>query len=684
MLAEVAAGTINVQSIESSKPSPFAATLLFNYTANFLYEGDAPHAERQTAALTLDLDQLRELLGQADFRAVLDAAAFAEMAPRLQRLGERYSIRHADALHEALLQLGDLSEAEVRERCARESATEEHLGEAWRNWLDELQRAGRVAEVELAGERRFIAAEDVARYRDATGATPPSGLAAALLEPVANPLGDLVSRYARTHLPFRADQAAARFGVGVGAVIDALQELASRERVVEGEFTPDRLGREWCDADVLQRLKQISLARARRQVEPVDSATVTRFLIDWHGIAKPRQDLDGLLDTIEQLQGLPLAASLVESEILAARVADYQASDLDELLAAGEVVWQGCESVGAADGRVALFLADDAPRLATTGPEIDDELESSIVALLEQEGAVRFETIHERLGGFRNDLVAALWRLVWSGVVTNDTFYSVAVAFATLKVRGAAVRAAMRMSGRGVGSVRDAPNVSPEARGDGCCSRPKQMPPLRQSGRPRWRISLSRGTALSREKRSRLNGFREGFRHFIQSIVPWKRQGDCGAGSSLRIKGLRNSAQPQAADLLRRHRDGDEESATRILAATDPANPYGALIRWPPTPSEAPSPQRTIGARVFVCDGRLIGYLNRTGRHLTTFIPSDQSNHSIARTSLVAALAALAQSRPPVYLEQIDGRDAALCTELLPALKAAGFTQTHRAVMHAG
>ena len=297
-----------VHVVETRKPSPFAASLLFSYVANFLYDGDAPLAERRAQALTIDQDQLRELLGEADLRELLDADAIAEVEEIAQCLAETYRARSADGIHDLCLRLGDLS----REELARRVASADLLPH-----VDRLVRSRRLLELRIAGERRLIAAEDAARYRDGLGIPLPPGLAVALLEPVAHPVLELVRRFARTHGPFTLREAAERFALDAEAVEDALRQLAHEGRVLEGGFRPGGLHREWCDAEMLRLIRRKSLARLRREVEPVEQHTLARFLTHWQGLLAPRRsghgNLDGLLDAIESLQGAPLPASLVET-----------------------------------------------------------------------------------------------------------------------------------------------------------------------------------------------------------------------------------------------------------------------------------------------------------------------------------------------------------------------------------
>ncbi len=350
---------LRVHVVETRTPSPFAASLLFSYVANFLYDGDAPLAERRAQALTIDQDQLREFLGEADLRELLDADAIAEVEEAAQCLPENYRARTADGIHDLCLRLGDLTRAELARRVSHPSVLES---------VDRLVRSRRLLELRIAGERRLIAAEDAARYRDALGIPLPPGLPTALLEPVAQPVLELVRRFARTHGPFTLREPAERFALDPAVIENALRQLAHEGRILEGGFRPGGLHREWCDAEILRQIRRKSLAKLRREVEPVEQHTLARFLTHWQGLLAPRRSghvhLDALLDAIESLQGAPIPASLLETSILPARIADYAPAGLDTLIAAGEVAWAGVEPIGERDGRIALFLADKLPLLA--------------------------------------------------------------------------------------------------------------------------------------------------------------------------------------------------------------------------------------------------------------------------------------------------------------------------------
>ena len=418
VLGRVAAGGIRVVTVDTETPSPFASSLLFAYTANFIYDGDAPLAERRAQALLVDQAQLRDLLGDIELRELLDARVIAEVEAQLQRTAASCRAKGADGVHDLLLRVGDLTRDELAARSASNAAARS---------VGELVAVRRVVEVSVARRPRFIAVEDAARYRDGLGTRLPAGLPAALLEPVADPLGDLVLRFARTHGPFTTGEAAARFGVSTDVAAAALGRLVSRGRVLQGTFTPGRTGREWCEGDVLRLIRQRSLARLRRQVEPVSAAALGRFSVTWHGLLAKRTGADALLDAVEQLQGAPVAASLLERDVLPARLDGYRPSDLDLLCSAGEVVWVGVGALGERDGRVALYLTDHAASLLPPVPdagELDDRARL-IVEHLRREGASFFPAIHETCGGgYPGETVATLWDLTWRGVIANDTFHA--------------------------------------------------------------------------------------------------------------------------------------------------------------------------------------------------------------------------------------------------------------------
>ncbi|MGB6131986.1 MAG: crosslink repair DNA glycosylase YcaQ family protein, partial [Acidobacteriaceae bacterium] len=410
---------IQVHVVDTQKPSPFAASLLFGYVGNYIYEGDAPLAERRAAALSIDQSQLRELLGDADLRELLDPIAISDVEARLQMLGEGQRAHSPDSFHDLLLRLGDLSRAELAQR-----AEPAALPAA----LKVLLKALRIVEIPIAGEHRLIAVEDAARYRDALPIVLPKGLPKALLQPVAAPVLELVRRYARTHGPFTLREVSARFGLDLQSVDAVLRTLVRDGRVLEGEFRPGGTHREFCDAESLRLIRNKSLAQLRNEIEPAEPRLFARFQTHWQGVLHQRRGLDALLDTIESLQGAPIPASLLEAQILPARLARYSPGDLDTLIAAGEVVWIGVDSIGDRDGRIALYLADKLADLLPPRPAAAEPFtprEGAILTALTSGGAMFFADLHEAIGGgYPGETVDALWSLVWRGLVTNDTLHA--------------------------------------------------------------------------------------------------------------------------------------------------------------------------------------------------------------------------------------------------------------------
>lgn len=679
LLRDIEKRVVRVETVESQQPSPFASSLLFNYVGNFIYEGDAPLAERRAQALALDHAQLRELLGGAELRELLDGDTIDQLGLELQKLADPYC-RHADAAHDLMLSLGDLTAEELFARCDREAVTREDLDA----WLQELVDARRAIQVRIGGELRYAATEDAARLRDALGVNPPAGLPGAFLEQVADPLGDLVSRYARTHAPFPAADAARRLGLGEAVVRGALERLRDAGRVVEGEFVPGRRGREWCDVSVLRTIKRRSLAKLRKQVEAVPAEALARFLPIWQGVTQPRKGLDGVLDAIEQLQGAPLPASDLEKEILPSRVKEYAAGQLDELMLAGEVVWQGVDSLGQNDGRIALYLTDQFSLVGRLpGPLADEEdtLEKQVRELLAERGALFFDEIARATGQFPNDVLAALWRLVWRGEATNDTLAPLRALIAQGGGKSReAVGATTRRGRSGFRSRR-------RTRLPGADGRWSLLERFHGGVTPTERLAalaaqlVERHGILTRDQiaREQLEG---GFSAVYPVLKAMEESGKVRRGYFVDGQGGAQFAAGGADELLR-SRNRDDEPPTHVLAATDPANPYGVALAWPESGTageESGRPQRAAGCRVVLCDGALLGYLNKTGQTLLTFLPDAEPERSQQATRLADALARRARERRSILLTKIDS-GSAIASPMAGPLTKAGFVATTRGLL---
>jgi ATP-dependent helicase Lhr and Lhr-like helicase len=703
---------VRVHVVETRKPSPFAASLLFSYVANFVYEGDAPLAERRAQALTIDQDQLRELLGEADLRELLDAQAIAEVEEAAQCLTESSRARSADGIHDLCLRLGDLS----REELARRVADLELL-----THVDRLVRSRRLLELRIAGEKRLVAAEDAARYRDGLGIPLPPGLAAALLEPVAHPVLELVRRYARTHGPFTLREAADRFALDSEAVESALRQLAHEGRVLEGGFRPGGLHREWCDAEILRQIRRKSLARLRREVEPVEQRTLARFLTHWQGLLAPRRTgpahLDALLDAIENLQGAPLPASLLETSILPARIADYTPAGLDTLIAAGEVAWAGVEPIGERDGRIALFLADKLPLLAQHRPLTEplSEREEKLLSVLESTGASFFDPLHQAIGGgYPGETLDALWNLVWRGLITNDSLHALRAYIARPESSrqprrlqtGMVFRSRRTTPPTAQGRWSLLPLRSPLANVSGMhevsghdFSRAAKTPqkggasaPEENSGPTATERShalamqmLHRYGVLLRESVAAEN-VPGGFSAVYDVLKALEESGRIRRGYFVGGLGATQFALPAAVDLLRQLRNEPPAEKPEFvqLAATDPANPYGSALRWPELPpmdedSES-APRiltRAVYAEVILRNGELVAWLRRGNPNLLVFLPPEEPERSQVAAGLAHFLCTRGQERM-----RLNPHDGVLITTINGQPVAAHFMA--RFLMDAG
>lgn len=672
LLRQIEARTLRVFVVDTQRPSPFASALLFSYAGNFIYDLDAPLAERRARALTVDPVELRALLGEANLRDLLDPEAIRELTRSLQRLDGHRPVAHADAIHDLLLSLGDLSLDEV---AARSSEPAAHV----RTLIESLVDEGRVLSVRVAGDHRFVAVEDASRVRDALGVALPEGLPTALTASVADPLGDLLSRYARTHGPFRIEEAAARFGLGIAPVRAALEQLTRKGRVVEGEFSPSGTAREHCDAEVLRTIKRRSLAKLRKAVEPVSQAALGRFLVHWQGIDRRRRGADAILSVVEQLQGAPIPASVLETDVLPARIVNYLPGDLDTLTATGEVTWIGLERLGPRDGRVAVVPTSAIPLLAPPPRPVEGALVERVRAVFDRRGAIFFSDLVTEVGGFPQDVLAALWDLVWAGAVTNDTL---APLRSLLRGGDSPPRErprSMRRSGLDGRAFRRAGPPGSEGRWS-LIPRPREPAPSEAERRTALaRSLLDRHGVLTREAVA-AEGIVGGFSAVYEVLKAMEEAGRVRRGYFIEGLGATQFALPGADDHLRSLREAPERSRARILAATDPANPYGAALDWPARKgSEGPRPQRIAGAFVVLLDGTLLGHMGRTEKHLLTFLPEGDPGRGRAEIALATALGALVDEghRSSLLIARLDGEDA-LRSTFGARLLAAGFVETSK------
>ncbi len=667
VLGRLRSRAVRVVSVDTAKASPFAQSLLFNWIAAYMYEGDAPLAERRAAALSLDRDLLRDLLGAEELRELLDPGVLADVELELQCVAESRRARTADELHDVLRKIGDLSVAEIDLRCA-EPAT---------MWIDDLVRARRAIEVQLAGESRMVAAEDAARYRDAFGCNLPLGLPQAFTEPIAHPLESLVARYARTHGPFTASDVSHRFATPIERIIGALNALEADGRLLHGEFRPSGVGREYCDADVLRQLRRRSLAMLRREVEPVEPETYARFIQAWHGIPGERRGLDSLVEVLGQLQGAAVVASVLETELLPARLRTYRPADLDELCTTGDVVWVGAGAIGPGDGRIRLYFADQFALLdasldiaeSPAGP-----LHDSIRAHLASRGASFWNQLRAAAGEATDtELLAALWDLVWAGEVTNDSLAALRAVLAGGKSSHAST--APRGRPRPGRLTRIGP---PAGAGRWSLVAPQRTPtpsPTQVAHAAALQL-LERYGVVTREA-VLAEGVKGGYSATYGVLKVLEERGQVRRGYFVAGLGAAQFALPGAVDRLRSARGVADPGlhpelapAPVVLAATDPAQPYGAALDWPESPGR---PSRTAGAVVISRGGVPLAWFDRRSSHLVTFPASVDGSWAEALATLVKD-----GRQRSIEVRKVNGAPIDRKGPEAIALLAAGFADGYR------
>jgi ATP-dependent Lhr-like helicase len=670
----VRAREIRLVTVDTQAPSPFSASLLFGYVANYLYDGDAPLAERRAQALAVDQRQLRELLGEAELRELLDGRALDVLEVSLQCLDEAHRATGKDRLHDMLLRLGDLSFEEVTARA--DAGPDGDAASAARTWLDALVAERRAIAVRIAGEERFVAAEDAGRLRDALGTALPPGLPAAFLEHFPHALREVVSRYARTHGPFTAGEAAGRYGVGEAAILGALAELQREGRILEGEFRPGGTSREWCAPDVLASLRRRSLAALRKEVEPAEPAALARLLLDWQGVAAAktstaRRGPDALLDVVEQLQGAVLPASALERDVLPARLPGYRPEDLDTLCAAGEVVWVGMGPLGERDGRLTLFLADRLPVLFVPRAEKPVGADHDrIREHLGRHGACFFaELLDAAGGGLARQVLDALWDLAWAGEVTNDApgalraFLAAHAARSERRRRAAGFRSRRQVPPSAVGRWSRVPV-------------PRRAPTATERAKALAEQLLARHGVLTRDAvaSEEVPG---GFSTVYPVLKALEEAGRVRRGYFVAGLGGLQFAHPGALERLRARREPrEDEPQAAVLAAADPANPYGAALPWPKADTPARL-ARAAGSHVVLVEGVLAAFVTRGGRDLASFVPDEEPARSHVAVAAARALHRWAETTGRVALGWEVGEAPPLAEgPLAPFLTQAGFVRS--------
>jgi ATP-dependent Lhr-like helicase len=712
---------ISLVEVETQTASPFASSLLFDYVATYMYEGDTPNAERRAAALSLDRDLLRELLGQEELRELIDPGALARVEDDLQHRSEMTRATGRDGLHDVLRHVGDLNPEEVTERV--------FAGIDAHTLLAELERERRAIRLRVGGEERFIAADEAGLYRDALGAMPPGGLPEAFLADVPDALSELVARYARTHGPFTTDELRARYGVDAGAVLRELERAGS---LVRGELRPGGSEREWCDVEVLRRVRRASLAALRKEIEPADQRRLAAFLPSWQGVDRHSgagAGIDRLREVLVPLQGLALPVEIWERDVLPRRTGAYSQSWLDSLCASGELVWVGAGAVGRS-GRVALYFREDAPAIGRpTGA-------TSTRAGAEPPSSPEHDLLRARLAAgpsFFTDLLAeierrrpgrspaealreALWDLVWAGEVTNDAWAPLRAPRLALARGGSEQRTSVqrRFSARR-SAVRSRSGAQSQVQGRWSLTDavfrggPAEGPAgATERRRALAELLLERYGIVTREQ-VLAEGIKGGFAMLYDTFANLETLGVCRRGYFIEGMGGAQFALPGAVERLRAGGAATDVGAspgatglatpgatglaspgaiglaarsggarTLVIAAADPAQPYGAALAWPKREGSQARPARVAGAHVVLVEDEPVLYVERGGRSFvrladTTAAPATVGGFDPLRESLVALADAVRAGRiGKLALERIDG-EPALASSLAGALVELGF-----------
>jgi ATP-dependent helicase Lhr and Lhr-like helicase len=660
LLRKLHSRRLSLVEVETPTASPFASSLLFDYVATYMYEGDTPNAERRAAALALDRDLLRELLGQEELRELIDPEALEEVEAQLQHRTEAGRAGDRDALQQLLRNLGDLTPEECEERVAE--------GYSAVSMLEKLEAERRVAKVRIAGEERYVAAEDAGLYRDALGVPPPAGLPETFLEDHPDAMRALVRRFARTHGPFPTARVAARYGIDP---LPALRELEAEGALVRGELAPGGTEREWCDSEVLRRVRRASLARLRKEVEAADTRELARFLPSWQNVDAFRPagaGPDRLREALVPLQGVALTPKVWEGDVLPRRLGAYSPSWLDELCTSGELVWVGAGALGRSDGRVALYFREDV-RLAGPPPAN---------AKLEVPSGEVHAAIRERLAtgpSFWLDLVAdlehpaedlhnALWDLVWTGAVTNDAF---------APLRAPRLRAVPSSDRQGRRFARRRSTAGAAVQGRWSLTEPlfADAPGPGARLRAQAELMLERYGIVTRET-VLAEGVPGGFATLYAELGNLELLGTARRGYFVEGLGGAQFALPGAVERLRSLPEAD--GSYQLLAATDPANPYGASLPWPKLESGR-RPGRTPGAHLLLRDGEPVVFLERGGRGLLRLQPLEGGELEAAMRALADAVAA--GRLPKLAVEKLDG-EAVIGSGHEEALIGAGFSRGPR------
>ncbi len=660
LLRNLQSRRLTLVEVETQTASPFASSLLFDYVATYMYEGDTPNAERRAAALALDRDLLRELLGQEELRELIGVDALDEVEASLQHRTEGGMARDRDALQQILRNLGDLTDEECDQRA--------QPGYSAATMLEKLINERRVARVRIAGEERLIAVEDAGLFRDALGVQPPGGLPATFLEQRENPIETMVRRYARSHGPFPTQQIYDRYEVDMLPVLRGLEQQGV---LVRGELLPGGTEREWCDSEVLRRVRRASLAHLRKEVEPADRRQLARFLPSWQNVDAHRPagaGPDRLREALVSLQGVALTPKVWEEDVLPRRLGSYSQIWLDQLCTSGEIVWLGAGPLGRYDGRVALYFRDDV-RIAGPPPSASrlespvGEIHDSIRARLEAGPSFWLDLLAD-VDQIREELHSALWDLVWAGEVTNDAFAP--LRSPRIQATSAAGRGGRRFSPRrpaSAGIVQGRWSLTAPL----FAGAPASGPRLRAQAE----LMLERYGIVTRET-ILAEGVPGGMATLYGELGNLELLGSARRGYFVEGLGGAQFALPGAVERLRSL--PLEDGSFNVLAATDPANPYGASLPWPKREGTR-RPGRTPGAHLLLRDGEPVIYIERGGRGLLPLVKLDHRELVAAVSFLVEA--ARKDRIPKLDVEKVEG-EPVIGSVHESALLEAGLSRTPR------
>ena len=661
---------ISLVEVETATASPFASSLLFDYVATYMYEGDTPNAERRAAALSLDRDLLRELLGQEELRDLIDPGALAQVEDDLQFLSMERRAASRDGLHDVLRTLGDLTAVENRARVLDGDGLDAE------RMLAELAAERRAIAIRLCGEERWIDAADAGMYRDGLGVAPPGGLPAAFLGDVPDALVRLVRRFAQTHGPFTTAELRVRYGIDCSAALSSLEREGG---LVRGELRPGGSEREWCHPEVLRRLRRASLAALRKEIEPADQRALARFLPAWQGVDRHLASgagVDRLRDVLVPLQGLALPAELWERDVLPRRVGAYSPVWMDQLCASGELVWIGAGALGRHSGRVSLYFREDASTLGPPPPPKGSVVDSRPHTLVRERlaaGACFFTDLLVDVELSPGELQEALWDLAWAGEATNDAFSPLRAPRLTLaRAQRERVRSAAR-AGRFAGRRRG--GAAEQVQGRWSLTEPLLRDEVDPSARRRAlaELLLERYGVVTREQ-VLAEGLPGGFSAIYSELSQLETLGVARRGYFVEGLGGAQFALPGAVERLRAQ--SAEGNLPLVLAAVDPAQPYGAVLPWPARDGDGGRrPARVAGAHVVLASGEPILYLERGGRGLQTLVAA---NHPQLEPALVALAEEVKRGRiRRLGLEKVDG-ELAIGSRLGPMLVELGFQEGPR------